>query len=226
MKRAQVDAQVKSDNSVLMPELEATCRPIFVQLQSELPLGNSLVLGVTSPARGDGRTTMSLGLAAAGAYQISTQGRLLLVDGDVEHPTLHLRCGLEDGPGLYEVMTGQIPMTQAIVEVMPNVWLLPAGSRPINATRHLKKLEEFNLFDKLGKHFDAVIVDLPPVQTPGLGVLPSHLVPQLLMIAKAGVTKRDELQSAISTFPPGRVAAVILNEYKERTPRLMRRLMN
>ena len=87
MTRAQVDAQVKSDNSVLMPELEATCRPIFVQLQSELPLGSSLVLGVTSPSRGDGRTTMSLGLAAAGAYQISTQGRLLLVDGDVEHPT-------------------------------------------------------------------------------------------------------------------------------------------
>jgi len=226
MKRAQVDGQVKQDNSVLMPELEATCRPIFVQLQSELPLGNSLVLGITSTARGDGRTTIALGLAAAGAYQISTQGRLLLVDGDVEHPTLHQRCGLEDGPGLYEVMTGEVPMTRAIVEVMPNVWLLPAGSRPINATRHLKKLEEFDLFEKLGKHFDAVIVDLPPVQTPGLGVLPARLVPQLLMIARAGATKKDDLESAISTFPPGSIAAVILNEYRDRTPRLLRRFTN
>lgn len=226
MKRTQVDGEVKSDNSLLLPDLEATCRPIFVQLQSELPLGSSLVLGVTSPSRGDGRTTISLGLAAAGAYQISTQGRIILVDGDVEHPTLHQRCGLDDGPGLYEVMTGQIPMTQAIVEVMPNVWLLPAGSRPINATRHLKKLEEFNLFDKLGKHFDAVIVDLPPVQTPGLGVLPSHLVPQLLMVARAGVTRRDELQSSMANFPQGRVAAVLLNEYRERVPKFLRRILN
>lgn len=226
MKRAQVDGRVNPTNSLIMPELESTCRPIFVQLQSELPLGSSLVLGITSPDRGDGRTTVALGLAAAGAYQISTQGRLLLIDGDIENPSLHSRCGLENTPGLYEVMTGQVPMTEAIVEIMPSVWLLPAGNKPINATRHLKKLEEFNLFEKLGSHFDAVIVDLPPVQTPGLGVLPPHLVPKLLMIARAGVTKRDDLQSCISTFPPGRVSAVILNEYRERVPRLLRRFLN
>jgi Mrp family chromosome partitioning ATPase len=227
VRRAPIDGEIKNDNSLLMPELEATCRPIFVQLQSELPLGSSLVLGVTSPARGDGRTTISLGLAAAGAYQISSQGRLLLVDGDVENPGLHKRCGLaNEGPGLYEVMTGQVPMTQAIVEVMPNVWLLPAGNRPVNATRHLKKLEEFKLFDKLGKYFDAVIIDLPPVQTPGLGVLPPNLVPQLLMIARAGVTKRDDLQNAVSAFPSGVLSAVILNEFRERIPRFMRKFLD
>ena len=226
MRRAQVDKQVGHENSLLMPELEANCRPIFIQLQSELPLGTPLVLGVTSPARGDGRTTVALGLAAAGSYQISTQGRLLLVDADVEHPSLHIRCGLPDGPGLYEVMTGQVQMTKAIVEVMPSVWLLPAGSPPINAPRHLKKLEEFKLFEKLGSHFDAVIVDLPPVQTPGLGLLPHRIVPQMLMIARAGVTKRDDLQSAIAAFPQENVSAVLLNEYRERIPRWMRRFLN
>jgi len=110
--------------------------------------------------------------------------------------------------------------------VLPSVWLLPAGGKPINATRHLKKLEEFEFFAKLGRHFDAVIVDLPPVQTPGLGVLPARLVPQLLMIARAGATKKDDLESAISTFPPGSIAAVILNEYRDRTPRLLRRFTN
>jgi len=209
-----------------MPELEASCRPIFVQLQSELPLGNSLVLGVTSPDRGDGRTTVSLGLAAAGSYQISSQGRILLIDADVENPSLHTRCGLQDGPGLYEVMTGQVPMTKAIVEIMPSVWLLPAGNRPINGTRHLKKLEEFHLFEKLGTHFDAVIVDLPPVQTPGLGVLPARIAPQILMVARAGATKRDDLQNAVSTFPEEMLAAVLVNEYRERIPRWMRRFFN
>jgi polysaccharide biosynthesis transport protein len=226
MRRAQIDGHIKSDNSLLMPELESTCRPIFVQLQSELPLGRALIMGVTSPSRGDGRSTFTLGLAAAGAYQINTQGRLLLVDADVENPTLHLRCGADAGPGLYEVITGQIQITKAIVEVMPGVWLLPAGARPVNAARHLKKLEEFQLFEKLGKHFDAVLVDLPPVQTPGLGVLPSQLVPQVLMIARAGVTKRDDLQNAMSAFPPDHLSAVILNEYRERIPRWVRRFLN
>lgn len=226
MRRAQIDGKIKHDNSLLMPELEASCRPIFIQLQSELPLGNSLVLGVTSPERGDGRSTISLGLAAAGSYQISTQGRLLLIDADVENPSLHTRCGLEDGPGLYEVMTGQVPMTKAIIEIMPSVWLLPGGSKPINATRHLKKLEEFRLFEKLGTHFDAVIVDLPPVQTPGLGLLPPRIVPQMLMIARAGVTKRDSLQNALSAFPEETLSAVLVNEYRERIPKWMRRFFN
>ncbi len=226
MRRAQVDGQIRSENSLLMPELEARCRPIFVQLQSELPSGTSLVLGVTSPSRGEGRSTVALALAAAGSYQISTHGRLLLVDADVENPTLHRRCGLADGPGLYEVMTGHIPMTKAIIEVMPNVWLLPAGGKPINATRHLKKLEEFQFFSKLGSHFDAVIVDLPPVQTPGLGLLPPRMVPQLVMIARAGATRRDDLQNAMAAFPSDNLAAVLLNEYRERIPGWLRKYMN
>jgi Mrp family chromosome partitioning ATPase len=197
-----------------------------VQLQSELPSGSSLVVGVTSPARGDGRSTVALAMAAAGSYQISAHGRLLLVDADVENPTLHKRCGLGDGPGLYEVMTGHVPMTKAIVEIMPSVWLLPAGGRPINATRHLKKLEEFEFFSKLGSHFDAVIVDLPPVQTPGLGHLPPRMVPQLVMLARAGVTSRDDLQNAISVFPPDNLSAVLMNEYRERIPRWLRKFMN
>lgn len=226
MRRAQRDEGIRTDNALLLPELEATCRPIFIQMQSEIPIGEALVLGVTSPSRGDGRSTLALGLAAAGAYQINTQGRLLIVDADIENPTLHRRCGLPDGPGLHEVMTGQVPMTKAIMEVMPGVWLLPAGSRPVNATRHMKRLEEFQLFEKLGKHFDAVIVDLPPVQTPGLGVLPPKLIPKVLMITRAGVTKRDELQSAMSAFQPEQLSAVILNEYRERIPRFLRKFMN
>jgi Mrp family chromosome partitioning ATPase len=144
----------------------------------------------------------------------------------VENPTLHKRAGLSDGPGLYEVMTGHVPMTKAIVEVLPSVWLLPAGGKPINATRHLKKLEEFEFFSKLGEHFDAVIVDLPPVQTPGLGLLPPRMVPQLVMLARAGATQRDELQSAMSVFPAGNLSAVLLNEYHERIPRWLRKYMN
>jgi hypothetical protein len=123
-------------------------------------------------------------------------------------------------------MTGHVPMTKAIVEVLPSVWLLPAGGKPINATRHLKKLEEFEFFAKLGAHFDAVIVDLPPVQTPGLGLLPPRMVPQLVMLSRAGATQRDELQNAISVFPPENLSSILLNEYRERIPRWLRKFMN
>jgi MinD-like ATPase involved in chromosome partitioning or flagellar assembly len=123
-------------------------------------------------------------------------------------------------------MTQNVPMTQAIVEMTPGVWVLPGGSKPTNATRHLKKLEELALFEQLGKHFDAVIIDLPPVLTPELGILPPRLVPKLIVVARAGVTKRDQLQDTLAAFPAGSVSAVLLNEYRERTPGWLKRFIH
>lgn len=226
MTKINAKDQAVMDNPLFMPELQTVCRPIFVQMQSELSLRTAFSMGVTSVSRGDGRSTIALGLAAAAASQIGTQGKVLVIDADIENPSLHVRCGLPQAPGLYEVMTQQVLMTHATVEVSPGVWVLPVGSRPTNATRHLKKLEELGLFEKLGAHFDVVIVDLPPVQTPELGLLPPRLVPRLVMVARAGVTKRDQLQSTLGAFPTGSVAAVVLNEYRERTPGWMRRFVH
>ena len=226
MKLAKTEDTINSENPLFMPELQAVCRPIFVQMQSAMSLGSAFSLGVTSSARGDGRSTLALGLAVAAASQIGTQGRVLVVDADIENPTLHVRCGLPLAPGLSEVMTQQVPMTQAIVEIAPGIWALPGGSKPTNATRHLKKLEELELFEQLGKHFDAVIVDLPPVQTPELGMLPPRLVPRLVLVARAGVTKRDQLQSTLAVFPANSISAILLNEYRERTPRWMKRFIH
>jgi Mrp family chromosome partitioning ATPase len=218
--------QTGPENPLSIPELQVICRPLFVQLQSETPLGSPFTLGVTSSARGDGRSTIALGLASAAASQIGTQGKVLVIDADIENPTLHTRWGLPQSPGLYEVLTRQITMTQAIVEVTPGVWVLPVGSRPTNATHHLKKLEEVGLLEKLGTHFDAVIVDLPPVLTPELGLLPPRLVPRVVVVARSAVTKRDQLQNSIAAFPAGTVSAVILNEYKERMPAWLKRLVH
>ncbi len=218
--------QSKAGDPVFTPEYQAICRPIFVQMQSEMSLGSAFALGVTSSSRGDGRSTLALGLAVAASSQIGINGRVLVVDADIANPTLHIRCGRALAPGLSEVMTQRVPMTQAIVEVIPGVWVLPGGSSPTNATRHLKKLEELALFEQLGKHFDVVIVDLPPVLSPELGMLPSRLVPKLVVVARAGVTKRDQLQSTLAVFPTGSVSAVLLNEYRERTPGWMKRFLH
>src|SRR4051794_21534264 len=103
--------QAGSDDPLFMPELQTVCRPIIVQLQSEMSLGTAFSLGVTSSSRGDGRSTLALGLAAAGANQLGTQARVLVIDADIENPMLHLRCKVPQSPGLFEVMSQQVPMT-------------------------------------------------------------------------------------------------------------------
>jgi Mrp family chromosome partitioning ATPase len=213
-------------NLAPMPELTALCKPVLAQLQSETPLDAPLVLGVTSVGRGEGRTTVAIGMALAAVAHLGSESRTLLVDGDVENPTLHLRCNSGSAPGLHEVVTGQCRIGDALVSVQPGVWFLPAGNKPQNATRYLKSLESLQVLTKLGEHFNAVIVDLPPLQTPQLGVLPPQLVSRMVMVVRSGLTRRADLEGALALVPEESLAAVMLNSYRDRTPRWLRKFVD
>lgn len=210
----------------LLPEVETTCRALYVQLESELPMGQPLVLGVTSPHRGAGRTTIAMGMAAAAAAQIGAHARVLLVDGDLENPRLHELYGVPGSPGLAEMVADGIPLEEATVPVAPAIRLLPAGGGQPNLPRLFRRLEEREFFAELGGSCDALIVDLPPVQTAGLGAMPPLLVPQLCLVVRAGTTRRDEMQHALAAFPTGRITAVLLNEQKQRLPRWLDLILN
>ena len=199
--------------------VESRCHALFVQLQSMLPLDQALILGVTSPARGVGRSTVALGLAVAGASLFGPTSNVLLIDSDIENPTLHQRCGVAQGPGLTEVLAAEVSLEQAVVAIAPGIRLLPAGMPPPNAPRQLKALAEVRFFESLGDYFSAVIVDLPPVQSPSLGTLPPRLVARMCMVTLAGTTGRTELQQAVTALPPDQLAAVLLNGQRQRIPR-------
>jgi Mrp family chromosome partitioning ATPase len=218
--------QEQPDDSSVPVEIQAVCRPLFVHLQSEVALGSAFVLGVTSAARGEGRSTVALALATAGATMLGKHSRLLLVDADLQNPMLHRLCGLDDGPGLHEAMMQEVPLSKAAAEITPGLWILRAGKWTVNSTRSLKQLEELEFFPRLGEMFDAVIVDLPPVLTPDLGVLPPRLVPRLVMVARVGSTRRDQFQTCMAGFPQENISAVILNEYREHSPRWLKRIQH
>jgi len=212
--------------ALLPAQVEESCEPVFVHLHSQLPLKHPLVLGITSPNSGEGRTTISLGFALAAAKQIGPNGRILLVDGDLEKPGLHELWQLPGEPGLAEVFAQQVQLEQAVLTVLPGISLLPAGKSLPDMTRQFKELEASGFFATLGTFFDAVIIDLPPVQAPRIGTLPEHLVPQVCLVTRAGRTRLDAAQRAWAAFPAERFAAVIVNEDRRRVPRWVDRLLS
>lgn len=226
MKRKEAANPMTAADLLALPDVVRNCRPVFAQLQSAVPMNRALVLGVTSPSRGDGRTTLALGLAVAGAVQMGGEGRLLVVDCDLENPTLHTRCGVQPGPGLPQLLRDQVKVAEVITPIWSGIWLLQASQVLPNPIRQLKELEESQLFALLGNYFDAVILDLPPVHTPGLGSLPPRLAPQLCMVARGGATRRGDVRQALAAFPPDHMAAVVINEQRQVVPRLLTRFFN
>jgi polysaccharide biosynthesis transport protein len=105
----------RQDDHVPLPAREAEAfRLISAQLRF-LDAGRRLrTVLVTSPDADDGKTTVARHLAEATARLGS---RVLLVEGDLRHPTLAERLGLAGDYGLAETLRGAIPLEEATQSV-------------------------------------------------------------------------------------------------------------
>ncbi|MFO0789222.1 MAG: polysaccharide biosynthesis tyrosine autokinase [Pirellulales bacterium] len=116
---------------------------------------------VTSPAPGDGKSTVASNLAIAMAQ---ADQRVLLIDADLRKPTQHLIHEVSAERGLATVLTERRPVAEAIIpHVLDNLDLLPCGKLPNNPVELLNNGFFAELLEKLRDRYDRVIIDAPPV---------------------------------------------------------------
>ncbi len=123
--------------------------------------GSHRVLSVTSPAAGDGKSTLALNLALSLAQ---SGKRTVLVEADFRRPKVHKLTGVDNSVGAVDVLRGSSELVDAIQETrVPDFSVLPCGSRPKNPAELLARPEFEQLLQVLRQQFDYVIVDTPPV---------------------------------------------------------------
>jgi Mrp family chromosome partitioning ATPase len=90
---------------------------------------NGNLVMVTSALPGEGKTFTSLNLALSIALEYDNT--VLLVDGDVAHPTMPSLLGAPNSPGLLDLLTrDDVDVADALVKTnVEKLSLLPAGSR-------------------------------------------------------------------------------------------------
>jgi uncharacterized protein involved in exopolysaccharide biosynthesis len=88
---------------------------------------------VTSAVGGEGKTSLSVGLAAS----LARSGRrTLLIDADLRNPSVHGHFDLASAPGVAEILRGEVSAPSAIRQTRrDNLWVLPAGRWRKSATR-------------------------------------------------------------------------------------------
>lgn len=123
--------------------------------------GSHRVLSVTSPAAGDGKSTLALNLALSMAQ---SGKRTILVEADFRRPKVHTLTGVDNTIGGVDVLRGKATLTDAIKETgISDFSVLPCGQRPKNPAELLARPEFERLIQDLRQQFDYVIVDTPPV---------------------------------------------------------------
>ena len=149
--------------------------------------GEGAVVALTSPEPGDSKNVVAVALARAAA---SLGKRAIIVDCDPAHRTA---AALHADPraGLYEVLSGAIPLNEALVpDPRSGVFLLSLKMRPAQMAAMLASPQMNRLLDILRDSFDLVFINCgPALQGPEPVLIACQADATLL------VSRRDRLRS-------------------------------
>jgi capsular exopolysaccharide synthesis family protein len=116
---------------------------------------------VTSPERGDGKTTCASNFAISMA-QLGR--RVLLIDADLRAPMQDLIFGINGRVGLANVVAGKESADGAIRHTgIENLDLLPAGVAQRNPSELLNSQKFIEVIESLAEKYDVVVIDSPPM---------------------------------------------------------------
>jgi Mrp family chromosome partitioning ATPase len=153
-------------------------------------------IGVASCLRGQGRTTVSLALAK----HLSGLGlRVLLVDADLEHPTLASSCGLTAYTGWNQVVASELSWNEALIPAADDaLTLMPLRTAVPLGPTWTESAHAAAGFSVLRGQFDLILVDTAPLDTePSIdGVVRlAHFMPidAIYLVEDARTPSRDML---------------------------------
>ena len=149
---------------------------------------------VTSAGAGEGKTTTAANLAVTAAR---AGGRVLLVSVDLRRPALHRAFGMTEGPGLSDVLAGDVELADVITDVgVPNLRVVPSGQIPPNPAELLGSSAMTELVAELEQVADLVIFDATPLLAVADALELAPRVGGVLMVVDAGRSGRRPVRAA------------------------------
>src|SRR5260370_19437565 len=99
------------------------------------------------------------------AKHFGTMGlKVLLVDGDLRKPSLHVKLGLRNGTGLSNLLTGALSPPEVTQDAgFRNLAFVASGPLPPNAADLLGGARMHSFLSVAAESFDLIIIDSPPV---------------------------------------------------------------
>lgn len=158
-----------------------------------------LVLLITSPLRGDGKTTFSVLLARS----FAEEGRkTILVDADIRGKGASRLFSVQGHRGLSDYLgNSKEPIEGLAVPLShPNLFIMPAGKSAPPIPHFFRQKEAIELLKKLESQYDRVIIDTPPVLNYAEAIGLSPAVHGVVLLVNTRKADRRLIHKAINRF--------------------------
>lgn len=206
----------KSRRGELAPEQAAQVieafRTVRLNLAHSYGSAGPVMLTISSPGAGDGKSLVSSNLAVSFA---EAGYRTVLVDGDIRRGEIHRMFGVDRRPGLLDHLTGGAPFDEIIRPTSQrNLSVVPCGTRRHHGPELLGSAAMAEAMALFKTRFDVIIVDSPPL---GAGIDPFVLgttTGHLMLVFRTGETDRQMAEAKLRLLDrlPVRVLGAVLNE--------------
>jgi capsular exopolysaccharide synthesis family protein len=170
----------------------------------------------TSSWRGEGKTFSAVNFAATRALQ---GYRTLLIDADLRAGSAGVRLGLDGGPGLAEVLSGEVPLLDAIRMVKVGdhrLAVLTAGTPQGDFTKLFDAARVDELLAAAAENYEQVVLDTPPLNLVSDAALLAARADAVVLVVRSGKTDREALDVTLGRLARlgANTVGVVLNDVK------------
>ena len=190
---------VPPDVAAVAPEASNTAfaesmrslRTALLLSRSEAP---PKVILVTSAAEGEGKTTISMHLAAS---FVRNESSVLLIEADMRRPTMSHRLSIPHERGLSNLLSGDEEKTEIRpFEDLPELTVIPAGPTPPFPAELLGSHRMKSLIAKWSQQYDFVIIDSPSLLAVTDAAILSKSADITLLVARHAQSTRKSIERA------------------------------
>ena len=154
------------------------------------------VMQATNTFGSEGENTAGSSRVLAGGG-VEHRNEVLLVDANMQHPSLHRYFGLEQGPGLAEILEQDVEWWRAVHLVKESdLCVITSGTNDANPAELLASAKMRKVVQTLRSEFNYIIFDSPPVLTSVDAVSLASVVDGVILIIRAGQTRWEVAQHA------------------------------
>lgn len=205
--------------SQLAEEFRVIKRPLVNNIQGAENNGinrSNLIL-ICSSLPGEGKTFVSINLALSIANERDKS--VLLIDADVEKPSISKQLGVESPLGLIEYLEDdKVNFSDILLKTdLPNLSVITAGKRHKYSTELLSSQRMYLFAEEVSRRYKdrIVIFDSPPLLVATQAQILAELVGQVVLVIAAEVTPQSVVNESVAKLSNCDVVMTLLNKTRK-----------